>query len=55
MKQPLIERIKFWICDTFGHVGLQKGKEWVHGGAVHCNCKFCGRVHSIQLVDKWQG
>jgi len=47
MEQPLMEKLKFWLCDTFGHLGLD-GKQWTHGGSVHEDCKFCGRVKSLK-------
>ena len=47
MEQGLIEKIKWWVCDTFGHIGLD-GKSWRHGGQRHETCKFCRRIKSIK-------
>lgn len=52
MKQPLIERIKFWLCDVFGHLGLDTKNQWAHAGKIHCTCKFCGRIHSETIMGE---
>lgn len=46
MKQNLLERFKFWLCDTLGHLRLSD-KPWAFNGMKHDTCKFCGRIHSV--------
>lgn len=47
MKAPFLERIIFWICDTFGHrKSNNKNAEWEFEGEIHYTCQRCGRVVS---------
>jgi len=47
MKQPLIERLLNWICDTFGHTKSgSRNAEWLHDGNRHYQCTRCNRIVS---------
>ena len=42
MKAKLLDRIRFWLCDKFGHLYLVFSHKF--GGKDILDCKFCGRM-----------
>ena len=42
MGESLLERLKYWVCRTFGH--KQQGEKWFHAGKWHYDCARCRRV-----------
>ncbi|AUR92059.1 hypothetical protein NVP1188A_02 [Vibrio phage 1.188.A._10N.286.51.A6] len=45
MDYSFIQKVKMWLCRTFGHKFNAK-EAWVYGGMKHNNCKRCMHVVS---------